>query len=134
MQELRLTTRLTTYWNRLRQEDEYPKIQKLNPGTIEDIWPQCFMISVDMHAGAGAEVAEVVLQLRHILPARDVARGRIVKRLDSHLKLHAPVRELREQLAQLLRQPIRHHLEMHEHPLPPAFQKELQDRARGRQV
>jgi hypothetical protein len=50
MHEQRLTVRLRKYWDMLRKAQDWPEIQKLNPAVIEDIWQQCFMVSID--AGA----------------------------------------------------------------------------------
>ena len=47
MIEKRLSTRLLGYWNGVRKNDDFPDIKRFNVGAIEDIWPNCFRVSVD---------------------------------------------------------------------------------------
>jgi hypothetical protein len=51
MIELRLTTRLTQYWERLRKENDLPTINLLNPQMILDLWDKCIQISVQKEDG-----------------------------------------------------------------------------------
>ena len=81
-----------------------------------------------------AEKTQVVLQLRDVLPAADVPRSRIVKRLDAHLELQRARRKFRDDFAQRIGQPVGDHFEMHEQPIAPAREKKLQDRAARREV
>jgi hypothetical protein len=85
---------------------------------------------IRMHVDARllAQEAQVVLQPHQILPAADVLRRRLIEGLNPHLKLHRARWEFADHLAQLLRQPVRHHLKVQKHPLAPAVQKEAQDR------
>lgn len=52
MIEHRLPTRLTDYWERVRQQDPVPSIEKFNPQVIEDLWQRCFKVSLVMENGA----------------------------------------------------------------------------------
>lgn len=44
MQEKRLTTRLTKYWERLKKDGPLPLYAWWNPSSIDDIWPNCVTI------------------------------------------------------------------------------------------
>ena len=44
MDEKRLTTRLTNYWDRLRKEEPMPHYAWWNPSSINDICPNCVTI------------------------------------------------------------------------------------------
>jgi hypothetical protein len=39
--------RLREYWDRLRGARRFPSENDLNPDDIADIWPSCFLISID---------------------------------------------------------------------------------------
>jgi hypothetical protein len=43
----RVTERLIQYWQLMGAGNNLPEIQQLNTSTIEDVWPQCFLVSVD---------------------------------------------------------------------------------------
>lgn len=45
--ENRLTTRLITYWERIRKEENLPEIGRLNPAALDDVWPFCFRLTVE---------------------------------------------------------------------------------------
>jgi hypothetical protein len=47
MEEKRLTVRMRKYWDLLCKEKEVPKIQQFNHAVIEDLWPYCFMVSIE---------------------------------------------------------------------------------------
>ncbi|MEQ1789315.1 MAG: PAS domain-containing protein [Rickettsiales bacterium] len=46
MNENRLTTRLTEYWNDLKQDDVIPDFEQNNPALIGDLWDQCFVLYI----------------------------------------------------------------------------------------
>lgn len=46
MLEQRLVVRLLGYWERIKKEDAMPDFKRNNPAMIEDLWGQCFIISV----------------------------------------------------------------------------------------
>lgn len=46
MYENRLIVRLNDYWNRLKKDDVLPDFKKNNPAMIEDLWQQCFVLSI----------------------------------------------------------------------------------------
>ncbi len=46
MNDNRLTVRLMDYWKRLKKDDVIPDFKKNNPAMIEDLWEQCFVLSV----------------------------------------------------------------------------------------
>jgi len=46
MLEQRLVVRLLGYWERVKKEDIMPDFRRNNPAMIEDLWGQCFVISV----------------------------------------------------------------------------------------
>lgn len=50
MQDLRLTTRLTNYWNLLRKEQALPEFSKVNSSAVHDIWPQCLVVRIEITA------------------------------------------------------------------------------------
>lgn len=65
MFEQRLTARLMDYWLRLKKDDVMPDYKKNNPAAIEDLWPQCFVVSIRPQQGTfykyeyvGAKVKE----------------------------------------------------------------------------
>jgi hypothetical protein len=47
MQEQRLTLRLMRYWELIRKNSPFPEFFHFNSAVIEEIWPYCFMVSVD---------------------------------------------------------------------------------------
>lgn len=47
MQEQRLTLRMLRYWNLIRKDKKLPEMERLNTAPIIDLWPQCFVVSVD---------------------------------------------------------------------------------------
>ncbi|NBX03558.1 MAG: PAS domain-containing protein [Alphaproteobacteria bacterium] len=38
---------LLAYWDELRGDRPFPKESEIDPDTIEEIWPSCFLISLD---------------------------------------------------------------------------------------
>lgn len=50
--EKRLVIRLMGYWERLRNGDPLPDFKKNNPAMIEDLWTQCFVLSIAPPRGA----------------------------------------------------------------------------------
>lgn len=46
-EELRYHGRLQQYWDELRGENPFPDESLVNPDELEDIWPSCFLISID---------------------------------------------------------------------------------------
>lgn len=46
MNDNRLIVRMLDYWNRIRKEELLPDFRKNNPAMIEDLWQQCFVLSV----------------------------------------------------------------------------------------
>ena len=71
-------------------------------------------VGVDVNAGLRAEEAQVVLELRVVLPAADELATSLVERLDADLELQRARRELRDDFAQRLGQPVGDHLEVQE--------------------
>lgn len=47
MQEQRLTYRLTHYWQKIRKDKAYPDMRHFNQAAVEDLWPNCFRVTVD---------------------------------------------------------------------------------------
>jgi hypothetical protein len=47
MQEQRLTYRLQTYWDMLKKDKHFPDARKFDVGAVEDIWANCFRVSVN---------------------------------------------------------------------------------------
>jgi len=45
--ESRYHQRLQKYWDKLRGKRPFPSESELNPDDISDIWPSCFLISLD---------------------------------------------------------------------------------------
>jgi hypothetical protein len=43
----RLTARLKKHWERIRKGRALPEMARFNPGPVDDLWPQCFLVSVD---------------------------------------------------------------------------------------
>ena len=91
-------------------------------------------VRVQVCARVRPQPGEVLRELRVVLPARDVARGLVVEGLHADLQLHRARRELRQQFAQRLRQPVGNHLEVQEQPRSPAVEEELQDGPAHQQV
>jgi len=48
MEELRLTRRLLRYWELIRKDNDFPDIYQLNSSSIEDVWPFCFQVGVEI--------------------------------------------------------------------------------------
>lgn len=46
MNDNRLIVRLSDYWNRIKKDDLIPDFRKNNPASIEDLWEQCFVLSI----------------------------------------------------------------------------------------
>ena len=46
MIEHRLPSRLTAYWERIRQQNPVPPFEKFNPEVVSDLWPKCFSVSI----------------------------------------------------------------------------------------
>ena len=44
IQEQRLVSRLRAYWDRIRENDDVPLIQKFNNNVVADIWDNCLLI------------------------------------------------------------------------------------------
>lgn len=38
---------LRTYWDKLRGERQYPNENEIDPDEIKELWPSCFLISLD---------------------------------------------------------------------------------------
>lgn len=49
-EERRLTHRLTSYWNLIRKEAVIPDFAHFNAATIQDIWQQCILFTVQPSA------------------------------------------------------------------------------------
>lgn len=47
MYEKRLTQRLTSYWEKLKKEEEMPSFQTFNPSIIDDVWDYCMLLAVN---------------------------------------------------------------------------------------
>ncbi len=47
MQEKRLTTRLTTYWDMLRKKDIMPDFATLNSAALQDVWHNCIVLKLE---------------------------------------------------------------------------------------
>ena len=47
MDERRLTMRLHKYWDMVRKAQSVPDYSQFNSGTISDIWPYCFVVTID---------------------------------------------------------------------------------------
>jgi len=45
-EERRLVLRLMAYWDDLRNEREYPTVNEIDPATIGDDWPNCFVLEL----------------------------------------------------------------------------------------
>jgi len=45
-EERRLVLRLMAYWDDLRDTREYPRHDEIDPGTIGDDWPNCFLVAL----------------------------------------------------------------------------------------
>lgn len=50
--EQRLTQRLLSYWDLIKKTNKMPQIEHFNSAAVEDLWPQCMMLSVDTRKGA----------------------------------------------------------------------------------
>ncbi|MEQ1790360.1 MAG: PAS domain-containing protein [Rickettsiales bacterium] len=46
MLDKRLTVRLEKYWQHIKKDEEIPDFRRNNPAMIEDMWEQCFVLSV----------------------------------------------------------------------------------------
>lgn len=55
MEERRLTIRLRKYWDIVRKSHPVPDYSQFNAGTIGDIWPYCFVVSIDAEGGQAAD-------------------------------------------------------------------------------
>ena len=44
--EKRMTSRLCTYWEKLKKDCKIPDIHRFNSEALPEVWPQCFMVSV----------------------------------------------------------------------------------------
>ena len=51
MYEKRLTHRLTSYWESLKNEDTLPLFQKFNSAAIQDVWDYCMLLAVNDTGG-----------------------------------------------------------------------------------
>lgn len=47
MYEKRLTQRLTTYWEKLKKEDDMPAFGRFNSGALSDVWEYCMLLAVN---------------------------------------------------------------------------------------
>lgn len=45
--EQRLTQRLLSYWQLIRNTNKIPQIEQFNSGAVGDLWQQCMMVSVE---------------------------------------------------------------------------------------
>lgn len=43
----RFHERLREYWDKLRGDRPFPKESEIDPDELEEIWPSCFLISID---------------------------------------------------------------------------------------
>lgn len=46
MNDNRLVDRLVNYWKRIKKDAILPDYKKNNPASIEDLWQQCFVLSI----------------------------------------------------------------------------------------
>ena len=81
-----------------------------------------------VHAGLLAQKAQVVGELRIVLPPADPRGDLLVESLYAHLKLQRARREARDRLTQRIGQAIGDHLKMQKQSRRVALEKELQDR------
>lgn len=51
MHEKRLTTRLITYWEKLKGDDFCPGYEQLNPSALDDIWNNCLVLHAQPSVG-----------------------------------------------------------------------------------
>src|ERR1035441_7835714 len=84
-------------------------------------------IRVDVNGCLGPQEAKIVFEPLVILAAMNQLSDLRIKSLDPHLELKGAGWEPHNDLAQRLRQPVGHHLEVKEEPGPVPFEQELQD-------
>src|ERR1035441_3242479 len=87
-----------------------------------------------MHARLAAQEAKIVFESLVILAAMDQLRDLGIERLNPHLELERAGWEPHNDLAQRIRQPVRHHLKMEEETGLAPFEQELEDRPAGMDV
>ncbi len=46
MNELRLTDRLTSYWNNIKKDNVIPEFAQFNSSAVSDLWQQCILFTV----------------------------------------------------------------------------------------
>lgn len=46
MIELRLTSRLIQYWEKLKKDADVPPVEAFNPEVVHDLWGRCFQVVV----------------------------------------------------------------------------------------
>ncbi|MCE3232922.1 MAG: sensory box protein [Rickettsiaceae bacterium] len=51
MIELRLTTRLTQYWQRIRKDADVPAMNVFNSQMVHDLWGKCIVLNVTREDG-----------------------------------------------------------------------------------
>jgi hypothetical protein len=42
-----LTARLIEHWHCVRKDKPLPEMARFNPGPVDDLWPQCFLVSIE---------------------------------------------------------------------------------------
>src|SRR5437016_3474658 len=89
---------------------------------------------MDVNACLTSQKMEILLKALIILPALDQFAHFWIEGLDAHFELQRAGRERRNDFAQRLGQPVRHHLEMKEMALLISFEKEFQDRFTRRDI
>src|ERR1035441_5837816 len=88
-------------------------------------------VGVDVDARLAPQETEVIIEPPVVLAALDQFRGLLVESLHPHLELERAGWEPSDDLAQSIRQPVRHHLEVEEEAGPVPFEQELQYRLAG---
>jgi hypothetical protein len=105
MDDQRLTVRLMSYWERLRKEDTIPDYSHFRSGSIDDIWPNCMVLTAEP-SGAdtnqfrfnyiGAKLEDVCGkdlsgQVAHQRLQSIVAATKIVRKIDDVHSARTPI-------------------------------------------
>lgn len=103
MYEQRLTSRLISYWEKLKGTAEMPLYAQLNPGALDDIWDNCMVLKIEpspaekknyVYTHCGSKIIEAIGQditgQRMSANMKFFPGAKIIKRIDEVSNLSTP--------------------------------------------
>lgn len=96
-----LTERLVNYWEKIRQQDAVPSIDKFHPQTVEDLWQRCFIVSITRKATKPVYTYDFIGEEVESILGKEL----VGHKLHAHIKF-SPTNKIIEQMNKSIHDPI----------------------------